>query len=554
MLTAQKENNPLETQPLPQRPPTMRSIDRMVNSIEGLRERVEGFTLEQLSEVEQRLRAMSRRLGELQRTLKALAEIKQRIIRLQKAVAQAEAEILEQSRLATLAEPIAVQSIAHVGRLLKFRRVIKLLKEAKSVSGVLKSADPQVRTLVVPKPFEIVPEPATNEPELAPDLPSIEHKLPERSANQTPIVAPSEAQDESAAVFRQAATKMDFEFVLPQLVETVPEPATNEPELAPDLGSIEYELSERSANETPVDVTREDLEQTEAILHPDPAEAEFDSNEPFSNESTDVMFFDDNTASIHRRGINAEFEDTREEPQPSYVAALTDTDSGMDEAIFEEFKGTGNMEAHLAIPETETVETTVQTHEAASEEADFDQRLLDDLIKDYGEFTILPGSTPRREAKKEPKLELITPERRVEASATVNPASQQNLPLQRKDGELDRKLKKLIKDYGEYDLYSRQTPLKLKTGVVAAFLVLTLIFSGFYFFSSSKSAAPVNASSASPSQSSSDTASKKTSSSGETTSGETFSAPSVSNVDTPKTVEAGTSNNLADKATAKKTK
>jgi hypothetical protein len=489
MLTAQKENNPLETQPLPQRPPTMRSIDRMVNSIEGLRERVEGFTLEQLSEVEQRLRAMSRRLGELQRTLNALAEIKQRIIRLQKPVAQAEAESLEQSRLATLAEPIAVQSIAHVGRLLKFRRVIKLLKEAKSVSGVLKSADPQFRTLVVPKPFE-----------------------------------------------------------------TVPEPATNEPELAPDLGSIEYELSERSANETPVDVTREDLEQTEAILHPDPAEAEFDSNEPFSNESTDVMFFDDNTASIHRRGINAEFEDTREEPQPSYVAALTDTDSGMDEAIFEEFKGTGNMEAHLAIPETETVETTVQTHEAASEEADFDQRLLDDLIKDYGEFTILPGSTPRREAKKEPKLELITPERRVEASATVNPASQQNLPLQRKDGELDRKLKKLIKDYGEYDLYSRQTPLKLKTGIVAAFLVLTLIFSGFYFFSSSKSAAPVNASSASPSQSSSDTASKKTSSSGETTSGETFSAPSVSNVDTPKTVEAGMSNNLADKATAKKTK
>ena len=39
----------------------------------------------------------------------------------------------------------------------------------------------------------------------------------------------------------------------------------------------------------------------------------------------------------------AEFADTRD-------AATTDH-----EAIFEEFKGTGDMEVHLAIPETETI-------------------------------------------------------------------------------------------------------------------------------------------------------------------------------------------------------
>ena len=48
MLTAQKENSPLETETLPQRPQTTRSCDRMVTSIEGLRERVQGFTLEQV--------------------------------------------------------------------------------------------------------------------------------------------------------------------------------------------------------------------------------------------------------------------------------------------------------------------------------------------------------------------------------------------------------------------------------------------------------------------------------------------------------------------------
>jgi hypothetical protein len=477
MLTAQKENSPPETEPLPQRLSTTRSFDGVVNSIEGLRERVQGFTLEQVSEVDQSLRTMSLQLSELQGTLGALAEMKQRISRLQKAVQQAEAESLEQSRLAMLVEPIAVQSLAQIGALLKFRRLIKLLKEAKIGSGVLAPADGEARAPVLPKLIEIIPERSKDEQALATDLPTIHHELPERSANEDTVVVTTDVQ-----------------------------------------------------------------EQTESVFDPAPVEMDFEPNEPFSNEPADAIFLDDSTASIQPREIVAEFADTREEPAPSH------------EAIFEGFKGTGDMEEHLAIPETETVETTGQTHTAASEEADFDQRLLDDLIKNYGEFTILPSSTPKDEAKKEPKLQPTTATLRVNASATVNPPAQPNLPSPRKDGELDRKLKKLIKDYGEYDLYSRQTPLKLKTGVVAAFLVLTLIFSGFYFFSSPKSAVPVSASSAAQSQSSSDTAPKQTSPIGETNSGEALSAPSISNVDIPKTVEAGASHNAANKGTAKKTK
>ena len=487
MLTAQKENSPLETEPLPQRPQTTRSLDRMVTSIEGLRERVQGFTVEQVSEVDQRLRTMSLQLGELQQRLRALAEMKQQIGRLQKAVQQAEADSLEQSRLATLVEPIAVQSIAQFGTLLKFRRVIKLLKEAKSGSGVSASADVEARAPVLPKPVEITTEPPKNEQELATDLPAIQHELPERSTNENSVVVTSVA-----------------------------------------------------------------LEQTEGVFDPGPIEMDFEPNEPFSNDPADAIFLDDSTASIQPREMIAEFADTRDEPSPSHATGLIDTDSRMDEAIFEEFKGTRDMEVRLAIPETETMETTGQTH-TASEEADFDQRLLDDLIKDYGEFTIVPSSTPKREAKKEPKLEPTTATR-VQGPATVNLPTQPNLPSQRKDGELDRKLKKLIKDYGEYDLYSRQTPIKLKTGVVAAFLVLTLIFSGFYFFSSSKSAVPTSASSTSQSQSSADTASKETPPNGETNSGEALSAPSVSNVGVPKPVEAGPSQNISNKAATKRTK
>ena len=475
MLTAQKENSPLETEPLPQRPQTTRSLDRMVTSIEGLRERVQGFTVEQVSEVDQRLRTMSLQLGELQQRLRALAEMKQQIGGLQKAVQQAEADSLEQSRMATLVEPITVQSITQFGTLLKFRRVIKLLKEGKSGSGVSASADVEARAPVLPKPVEITTEPPKNEQKLATDFPAIQHELPERSTNENSVVVTSAA-----------------------------------------------------------------LEQTEGVFDPGPMEMDFEPNEPFSNNPADAIFLDDSTASIQPREMIAEFADTRDAPSPTH------------EAIFEEFKGTADMEVDLAIPETETIETTGQTHKA-SEEADFDQRLLDDLIKDYGEFTIVPSSTPKREAKKEPKLEPTTATR-VQRPATVNLPTQPNLPSQRKDGELDRKLKKLIKDYGEYDLYSRQTPLKLKTGVVAAFLVLTLIFSGFYFFSSSKSAVPTSASSTSQSQSSADTASKETPPNGETNSGEALSAPSVSNVGIPKPVEAGPSQNISNKAATKRTK
>ncbi len=540
MLTAQKEKNPLETQSLPQRTPTTRSIDKVVNSIEGLRERVEGFTLEQVSQIDQRLQTMSLGLGEMQRRLRALTEIKQRMSRLKKTVQLVEAQSLEQGRLTTLVEPIAVHSIAQVGTLLKFRRIINLIKEAKSVPEVLPFANTPAWTPIVPKPAAIIPQSPTNEQELA-DLPEIEHALPERSARETGVVAIREAPDESEVVLHPAPA-IDIEPVFPKPVETLPETPTSDQELAADLPKIEYELPERFTSETPANLTSEDLEQTEAILHPASTEIDFEPNEPFSDKATDTIFFDDSTTSLQPREIIAEFADTRNESSPSH------------EAIFEEFKGTVEMEVHPAVSETETVETTGQTHMATSEEANFDQRLLDDLIKDYGEFTILPNSTSRAEAKKQPGLEPSTATPQVNASATVHLPTQPNLPSQRKDGELDRKLKKLIKDYGEYDLYSRQSPLNLKTGVVAAFLLLTLIFSGFYFFSSSKSAVPVSASSASPSSNSSETTSKKASPTGETNIGETLSAPSVSSVDKPKTVEAGLSHNPADKASEKKTK
>jgi hypothetical protein len=108
---------------------------------------------------------------------------------------------------------------------------------------------------------------------------------------------------------------------------------------------------------------------------------DFEPNEPFLNEPTDAIFFDDSTANIHAPEIDAEFGDTHDQPPPSHV-----------------------------IPEAEAP-TLVKPNAAAAEEADFDHRLLDDLIKNYDEFYVSPSSYEKTESRHEPKQETITSSR-----------------------------------------------------------------------------------------------------------------------------------------------
>ena len=61
-------------------------------------------------------------------------------------------------------------------------------------------------------------------------------------------------------------------------------------------------------------------------------------------------------------------------------------------------------------------------------------------------------------------------------------------PNQKKHGEIDKQLKRIIKDYGEVDLYSPQKTMDLKMAAIAAVAVLGLVLGSFYFF---KAPAPV---------------------------------------------------------------
>jgi hypothetical protein len=291
-----------------------------------------------------------------------------------------------------------------------------------------------------------------------------------------------------------------------------------------ELPSTIIPLTVAPRNEGTVVASTESPDKSEEVYDPAQLE-ELEETQFFSNESTDATQPDETIGSIPIEDRHLESIDATEYPQLNRSFSV------------EEIPGTSD-----------------QARTEASEEADFDRRLLDDLIKNYGEFSIMPISTAGAKIDQEPKNEKIISTPRTDSSKAVAPASHVTLPLQRKDGELDQKLKKLIKDYGEYDLYSRQTPLKLKTGVIAAFLVLSLLFSGFYFFSSPKSAIAPSVSSASQSQNDSATPSKETTPVVDTSTGEPVSASSVSNDGTPKAVDGGASHNSPNKVATKKTK
>jgi hypothetical protein len=120
---------------------------------------------------------------------------------------------------------------------------------------------------------------------------------------------------------------------------------------------------------------------------------------------------------------------------------------------------------------------------------DFDQRLIDDVIKNYGDFAVTPNLPATLHTST--KIAPVTDEAAKKATAELAKsaaAAERNLLNVQKSGDLDRQLKKIIKDYGEYDIYERKSVFTFKTGGIVAFAVLGLVFAVLYLFQGPKAA------------------------------------------------------------------
>lgn len=142
-----------------------------------------------------------------------------------------------------------------------------------------------------------------------------------------------------------------------------------------------------------------------------------------------------------------------------------------------------------------------------TEDSRFDERLLADLIQTYGELT--PPKSSSEHVEDQPSQAPLSPNltsqatdlvpvksvkttlaktqardtapasapkasRRADAAPAASPSSSKSR------GEIDRQLKNIIKDYGEYDLYSQQPSTNIKTAALAAAAALGLLIGGFY--------------------------------------------------------------------------
>jgi len=113
---------------------------------------------------------------------------------------------------------------------------------------------------------------------------------------------------------------------------------------------------------------------------------------------------------------------------------------------------------------------------------DFDQRLLADVIKNYGDFagTANLPATLDTSTKIVPVTDSAAKPHTAEIAQPT--AAERKILNVQKSGDLDRQLKKIIKDYGEYDIYERKSVISFKSGGIIAFAVLGVVLAVLYLF------------------------------------------------------------------------
>jgi hypothetical protein len=441
MLSAPKEEKRLKVVSSTSNTPNLAGFGKVLNSIQGLQQRLDDFSVDDISEATEKARTLAVRLSELQRQLANLTAINESIATVRTAVDHAANETRELTKLEGLDRPLQLQAIAQASNLIRFPRVMKAAKDGPRVSSVnFIVTDSRINT--------------------------------SKAEASTPTANPAE-------------------------------PDKNPSER---LQTSQIETLSASPDETVVG-----LDATESPT---------------------------NTAS-------AQVQETREEPPArSEQVSQSDTVKVHNPTLQTEASATP-----VPQPMFESLETAIekQTEAPVSTSADFDQRLLDDLIKNYGEF----AASPNLPASIKPAAKSKREAEHAESKARVGEFTKKNLPAVKKEGELDRQLKKLIKDYGEYDLYSQQSPVNLKNGVIAAVLLLALVFSGFYFFSAPKAPPRNAAANQSTSDSSNGTASPvKADSSG----GKSLSNENKGPAELRRAGEAGESRDVPDSSSVKRKK
>jgi hypothetical protein len=484
MLTAQNKQTPIDADLSSSSTSTIGGFGKVLNSIQGLQQRLSDFSIEDVTSAEDKASTRIRRLALLQNKLDRLANLKHSLADAEDMIRQIPEPDYDLIGPASLEKHPQLHAIVKANKVIRLHRLLKIAKaSAESVSF-----DPEVGRLDVTSP-------------LAPAItPTKEQKYPEPVAKTEP-----EAKADKHATARQAGKESPSEVIelppppTPTSIETETslglasdetEPIGAVEDNAPSLAHVELEPTQYAYSEasTPIVPTYTPQEATAAIVPP----------EPFPVGETKVEIHA-TEAAVEQLTPALERNQDLQTPTPPRT-----------------HRSQSNVVTSTTAPEF--------NDERASTSIDsvFDQRLLEELIQNYGEFapfaepsashleTPKPGAnvaTPRIaastapiEAPLRPEPKFVAPEPMAVVEATAVESVEVSVPSVRSNGDLDRQLKKIIKDYGEYDLYSHSphSSVTLKKSGIAAFIVLALVLSGVYFLRARAKSTPTQVNSVLP--------------------------------------------------------
>lgn len=447
---------------------------KVLGSIEGLRQRLGEFSFDDVSDADARARSLVKQLIVVRDNLSDLAQLKQSVNETHRRISDIPELNFDLISLESLEKHPQLHAIVQASKVIRFHRLMKAARA--SANAVTFATDGNE--------FRIAESTAA-------------HGDPAQSGQET--VASLEAQeialDRNLIENDSQSTTADVDAI--DTNDTIVSIATMPPE----------------PNETP-SVMREENSVAASTEENFSVEIDQDGNRPtdWTFDLGEASPTGGETASASENFVfpDKTFSDQKPSPRDSSTINLPPPGVSLVEAPASiALASPYPSETGAPLASENSVETKTPEGQAKAvfdgskarnpDESDFDQHLLDELIKNYGDFSAACNLPAPLEASKPGEPQYDNPA--VETSPRFGDpiAPEREIGNAKKAGDLDRQLKKIIKDYGENDLYPRQSLINLKTGGIAAFAVLGLVLGGLYLFKAPNAARPTQARPVAPS-------------------------------------------------------
>jgi hypothetical protein len=451
MLTAQNKKTPSLDDTSHSSISTIGGFGKVLNSIQGLQQRLNDFSVDDINKAEANAHTLIQRLSSLLHKLNSLGELKHSQNTVRNLLGQIPETDYDLIGPDSLEKHPRLHAIVKASKLIRLHRLLKAAKE--SADSI--SFDPEAGQLEFGAP--VPPFFKTGQDVLASST------FNNESVSLVPI-SPRETPQNSES--------------LREVVET---PLLSEPELSPPvfqkLQKVDDGVELNRANVTLSTLTAYPGHEASLIaprlatIETTKASLPEDVNDELS-ESIESLNIEDQVFVIGTAEPN-----WHRAEAPFIAASQEHTEEPWNKVSRPESKG-----SQATRPNQNTPGNLDNPRSTTFVKSDFDERLLNNLIESYGEFVASPAISRSAEMPVSLEANFVAGQTVPSVEKLTSKAMEVSVPSVKRDGELDRQLKKIIKDYGEYDLYSNQGSMNLKKGGIAAFAVLGLVLGGVYFF------------------------------------------------------------------------